>query len=1206
MFENYVFNVLKRTRRVFNRRKLFFAASLPTGLLIICSFLAQAASGNLAGVFDSGSKFVRNFTVEKIVAAQYSDNYSNNGFRYAGYFSAPIDPVNVSIPTNLSVLKGSALIVPINVSDTTGRGITSFDFRLNYDPNAFSTSPPFADTAGTLASGFEVNVSNPAPGTLIVSGFGTAPLAGSGVLLRFSLLAVSANPVCGNLGLPNFAFNEGDPASATIGGNACITIATVTNGEILFTSNRDGNNEIYKMNSGGSEQQRLTDTPENESSGKWSPDGRKILFSKSVDSAMAQIWVMNADGSNKILVSDSTGINLAASWSPNGQKILFSKRLAGGAENLWTMNADGTNKTRLTDSTMIDHFAEWSPDAGRIAFGRCNANSVCDVFTMNADGSNQTNLTAANPDDDDHPIWSNDGSKIIFGRGSEEFYNAFVMNANGTNIQNLTDSTATGAYSYRVVGKVSPDGNKAALIRTARIVSADYLNSFEVAAVNLDGSNLANLTNNSLYDIFGDWSPDGSQIVFTSRRDTVTDEIYAMNSDGSSVVRLTSNSAADTVTDWQSFASSYTAPTSAGQNVEVAAENFALNFDNISTPGNTVVTVLEPEQVPTVPSGFTISGSTLVYEIETTALFSGEIVVSFDVPDVADEAACSLLRVLHYTNGAWDTSNNAVPVYNSAKKICTVSQTVTSLSPFMITGLNSYSISGRISDGANPLSGAAVSLTGYSNAAVMTDASGNFFFGSLPEGQNFTVTPFLTNYTFTPANYVFNNLSANQTADFSGSSNCLYAIEQTSVSAGAGSGTGVVVVTAPAGCTWTAAANVAWLSITAGTTGNGNKTVNYSVETNTGAARAGTMTIAGRTFTVNQESAAAISYEGDINPRPNQPENPNPGQSGDGMLTSGDVTQMRRFVLGIDTPDTAATNEFQKADIASYDLKGDGGINAGDVTQIRRYVLGREPRTNTAGPVAAIPDSMPSFAEKLSSGSKNSLDALTSFRELRAIRHSVNGNILTVAVQFNNFGKGGVNSIGASINYDEKVLSNPTNIRLSGGAPAGISLGFNKQTERSSIGLLLDLAPASAFPEGMLDLVLIDFTILSHEQSTILTFGDQLTARFVSDANGNSLPTTFANGAISFAPTTTKIGGRAITNHGKGIRSAVITLTDSSGAVRTTTTSGFGFYRFENVAAGVTLFTAKAKLYTFTQNSQVRSVTEEANDINFVADSPPN
>ena len=72
---------------------------------------------------------------------------------------------------------------------------------------------------------------------------------------------------------------------------------------ILFITNRDGNNEIYRMNVDGSNQQRLTNTAESEAQAIWSPDGSKILFTRRIGTNVQQIWMMNADGSNQTRIS---------------------------------------------------------------------------------------------------------------------------------------------------------------------------------------------------------------------------------------------------------------------------------------------------------------------------------------------------------------------------------------------------------------------------------------------------------------------------------------------------------------------------------------------------------------------------------------------------------------------------------------------------------------------------------------------------------------------------------------------------------------------------------------------------------------------------------------------------------------------------------------------------------------------------------------
>ena len=89
---------------------------------------------------------------------------------------------------------------------------------------------------------------------------------------------------------------------------------------------------------------------------------------------------------------------------------------------------------------------------------------------------------------------------------------------------------------------------------------------------------------------------------------------------------------------------------------------------------------------------------------------------------------------------------------------------------------------------------------------------------------------------------------------------CSYAITPNSASAPAGLSSGTVSVTTTSGCSWAAASNATWITITAGSSGTGSGTVAYSVAPNVGTVpRTGTLTIAGRTFTVAQAGAPAAA-----------------------------------------------------------------------------------------------------------------------------------------------------------------------------------------------------------------------------------------------------------------------------------------------------------------------------------------------------------
>lgn len=65
-----------------------------------------------------------------------------------------------------------------------------------------------------------------------------------------------------------------------------------------------------------------------------------------------------------------------------------------------------------------------------------------------------------------------------------------------------------------------------------------------------DGSGQNNLTNDPFGDSSPSWSPNGSQIVFTSARDGGNVEIYIMNGDGSGQTRVISTGAAEESPAW--------------------------------------------------------------------------------------------------------------------------------------------------------------------------------------------------------------------------------------------------------------------------------------------------------------------------------------------------------------------------------------------------------------------------------------------------------------------------------------------------------------------------------------------------------------------------------------------------------------------------------------------------------------------------------
>jgi photosystem II stability/assembly factor-like uncharacterized protein len=88
---------------------------------------------------------------------------------------------------------------------------------------------------------------------------------------------------------------------------------------------------------------------------------------------------------------------------------------------------------------------------------------------------------------------------------------------------------------------------------------------------------------------------------------------------------------------------------------------------------------------------------------------------------------------------------------------------------------------------------------------------------------------------------------------------CSYTIAPTSQTFTAAGGAGTINVTAGTGCAWQTTTNATWLMINSGASGAGDGAVGYTVAPNTGAARTGTLTVAGQTFTVTQSAGCTYN-----------------------------------------------------------------------------------------------------------------------------------------------------------------------------------------------------------------------------------------------------------------------------------------------------------------------------------------------------------
>jgi cysteine-rich repeat protein len=266
---------------------------------------------------------------------------------------------------------------------------------------------------------------------------------------------------------------------------------------IVFTSDRDGNPDLYTMNSDGTGVAQLTFNTAVNVHSTWAPGKNRIAFAKApvVGSNEFDIYVIDCDGTNEIQLTFDAGADWHPSWSPDGTMIAFES-LRSGIESIYVMAADGTNPVRLT-SGAHDRHPDWSPDGTKIAFSRNDR-----IFVMDANGTNLTPLTST-ASLEHFPAWSPNGQRIAFSRRSGN-WDIYCVDADGSNLQQITTSPGTDWKP-----SWSPDGSRISY----QAVGADP----EVFVVNVDGTSVINLTTHASVDGDPDWdspaSPCGNGIL---------------------------------------------------------------------------------------------------------------------------------------------------------------------------------------------------------------------------------------------------------------------------------------------------------------------------------------------------------------------------------------------------------------------------------------------------------------------------------------------------------------------------------------------------------------------------------------------------------------------------------------------------------------------------------------------------------------------
>jgi Tol biopolymer transport system component len=177
---------------------------------------------------------------------------------------------------------------------------------------------------------------------------------------------------------------------------------------LVFSSDRNGNQDLWTMPADGGEMQQLTTDPTPDWNPMWSPDGGKVAF-YSYRSGNRDVWIIPISAGQARQVTQHERADIYPSWSPDGRELVFRSDRSGNGD-IWITPTEGGEARQITDHPGDDLYPAWSPDGKWIVFSsdRTGSSQLWRVPTNGGDPEEISQIAGR------LPRYSLDGNHIFF------------------------------------------------------------------------------------------------------------------------------------------------------------------------------------------------------------------------------------------------------------------------------------------------------------------------------------------------------------------------------------------------------------------------------------------------------------------------------------------------------------------------------------------------------------------------------------------------------------------------------------------------------------------------------------------------------------------------------------------------------------------------------------------------------------------------
>jgi tricorn protease len=303
---------------------------------------------------------------------------------------------------------------------------------------------------------------------------------------------------------------------------------------IAFSSDRNGNLDVYIIPSTGGTPKQLTFHSADDTVLNWTPDSRAVLFSSNRgDNFMPTLYTVSIDGGMETPAGVDMGVQ--GSYSPDGRKIAYNqksqvywRKYYRGAYQSDVMVADISDKkfTQLTDFDGLDSWPMWSRD-GQIYFvSDRDGNGLTNIWRVSESGGKAERVTSFKEGDVRWPAISADGRTIVF----EHDFGISKLDVASKRVTPLHfDIAAETEESMTEVRDFNSQVDDYDLAPNSRRIALSVHGEIFTAPV--EEGDLRQITDSPARDRNVSYSPDGKWLAFVSDR-SGREELYVEAVDG--------------------------------------------------------------------------------------------------------------------------------------------------------------------------------------------------------------------------------------------------------------------------------------------------------------------------------------------------------------------------------------------------------------------------------------------------------------------------------------------------------------------------------------------------------------------------------------------------------------------------------------------------------------------------------------------------